>query len=329
MTEHDEFVQEIRAAPRDITPRLIYADYLEESGDPRGEFIRIQCELSELPTGDAARLPLKERELELLGKFADRWLQPLRELGAIGVSRRCFQRGLIERVTMTAESFAQNGEELCRIAPAVCGVELRRPEDRGDELRTAVVPPQLTELDLSSNQLTADDLESWISEAWWQQVTRLHLAFSNLADEGVSALTRFACPRLESLNLAANQIGPAGSESLAHWEGLVGVRTLELNFNRLGDEGVRQLADSPFAKALRTLDLSSNGIGSAGARAIAASRSLAELERLLLRANRIDAGGFLALQNATGLQTLRLLDVRSNAAAGANLRERFGDAVIV
>ena len=31
--------------PSDVFARLVYADWLEERGDPRGEFIRIQCEL--------------------------------------------------------------------------------------------------------------------------------------------------------------------------------------------------------------------------------------------------------------------------------------------
>src|SRR5262249_51734963 len=44
--EAEGFLQAILAAPEDDTPRLVYADWLEERGDPRGEFIRIQCELA-------------------------------------------------------------------------------------------------------------------------------------------------------------------------------------------------------------------------------------------------------------------------------------------
>ena len=48
MIDEASFVEEIRRSPDDITPRLIYADFLEDNGDPRGEFIRIQCQLSEM-----------------------------------------------------------------------------------------------------------------------------------------------------------------------------------------------------------------------------------------------------------------------------------------
>lgn len=42
------FIDDIVQNPEDMTPRLIYADWLEERGDPRGEFIRVQMELHRL-----------------------------------------------------------------------------------------------------------------------------------------------------------------------------------------------------------------------------------------------------------------------------------------
>lgn len=35
-----KFLDEIRASPADVAPKLIFADWLEEKGDPRGELIR-------------------------------------------------------------------------------------------------------------------------------------------------------------------------------------------------------------------------------------------------------------------------------------------------
>src|SRR5262245_31478207 len=37
------FIQALLAAPEDLTLRLVYADWLEERGDPRGEYLRCQC----------------------------------------------------------------------------------------------------------------------------------------------------------------------------------------------------------------------------------------------------------------------------------------------
>ena len=51
---HEPFLQAIAAAPHDPTPRLIYADWLEERGDARSEFIRLHARLAEQPDDDLA-----------------------------------------------------------------------------------------------------------------------------------------------------------------------------------------------------------------------------------------------------------------------------------
>jgi uncharacterized protein (TIGR02996 family) len=44
VTEEEEFLAAIRAQPRDEAHRLVYADWLEEQGDPRAEFLRLSCQ---------------------------------------------------------------------------------------------------------------------------------------------------------------------------------------------------------------------------------------------------------------------------------------------
>lgn len=70
----------------DDGPRLVYADYLEEQGDPRGEFIRVQCELAKLDESSSMTSPrgklfkesievhaLRAREAELLERHGAEW----------------------------------------------------------------------------------------------------------------------------------------------------------------------------------------------------------------------------------------------------------------
>ena len=57
----DAFLHDILAHPDDDAPRLIYADWLDEHNDPRGEFIRTQCALAQLSEEDPRRWPLKQR----------------------------------------------------------------------------------------------------------------------------------------------------------------------------------------------------------------------------------------------------------------------------
>lgn len=46
----DDFILGIEQDPADLNRRLVYADWLEEHGDPRGEFLRAQVRLIERPT---------------------------------------------------------------------------------------------------------------------------------------------------------------------------------------------------------------------------------------------------------------------------------------
>src|SRR5438874_1078127 len=56
MPLHEAFAQHIAASPDDDTPRLAYADWLDDHGDPAlGEFIRTQFALARLSSQDARR----------------------------------------------------------------------------------------------------------------------------------------------------------------------------------------------------------------------------------------------------------------------------------
>jgi uncharacterized protein (TIGR02996 family) len=74
MTEHLGFLRATFENPGDDTPRLIYADWLDERGDPRGEFIRVQCELARLPQADSRLDGLRARERALLKDHQQEWL---------------------------------------------------------------------------------------------------------------------------------------------------------------------------------------------------------------------------------------------------------------
>ena len=69
-------LNDIRANPGDDTLRLVYADWLDDHGDPaRAEFIRAGCELAGL--GEGAAASLRERTRELLDKHRKEWVSEL------------------------------------------------------------------------------------------------------------------------------------------------------------------------------------------------------------------------------------------------------------
>jgi uncharacterized protein (TIGR02996 family) len=67
MTQDEAFLQAIIENPDDESLRLVYADYLDEQCDQRGEFIRVQCALAGLAYDDPRREALDVRERELRG----------------------------------------------------------------------------------------------------------------------------------------------------------------------------------------------------------------------------------------------------------------------
>src|SRR2546423_15203209 len=78
MTDEQGLLQAILESPGDDLPRLVYADWLDENGDPdRAEFIRTQVELARMGKGDERRASLALREQALLDRHQKAWLAAL------------------------------------------------------------------------------------------------------------------------------------------------------------------------------------------------------------------------------------------------------------
>src|SRR5262249_2658905 len=113
MTHEEAFLEAIREQPDDDTPRLIYADWLEEHGQPeRAEFIRVQCEKARLPEGSPRWFELSARGVVLCDKYLPDWLGPLRGSDSWG-----FQLGFLQYLVLGASRVLQRGGELFRLAP--------------------------------------------------------------------------------------------------------------------------------------------------------------------------------------------------------------------
>ena len=107
------------AADREAdAPRLIYADWLEDQGDPRGELVRAQCELERLPETCLRHWELTRRTEELLADHQDEWMAEFVELG---VSNRFspLVRGCVERLAMPPQVFLDSGKEIFELAPTL------------------------------------------------------------------------------------------------------------------------------------------------------------------------------------------------------------------
>ncbi len=96
MNDGELLLRAILSEPAEDTPRLAYADYLEENGEgERAEFIRIQCRADrEIYFEGAHRRVWTERELELLTAHSAAWRRP----PCVSCAGKGYQLNLTRRV---------------------------------------------------------------------------------------------------------------------------------------------------------------------------------------------------------------------------------------
>src|SRR5215475_10196017 len=75
---HDDFLNAIESQPADRTLRLVYADWLDERDDPRGELIRIEEEMRTLPVFADRFWELKPRRNALRAQAGSEWCGRMR-----------------------------------------------------------------------------------------------------------------------------------------------------------------------------------------------------------------------------------------------------------
>ncbi|MBM3980407.1 MAG: TIGR02996 domain-containing protein [Planctomycetes bacterium] len=79
MSDEKALLAAIWAHPHEDTPRLMYADWLDEHGQgERAEFIRVQIEAANLPTFDPERASKAKRTRHLLAPHVEGWVEPFR-----------------------------------------------------------------------------------------------------------------------------------------------------------------------------------------------------------------------------------------------------------
>lgn len=222
MHEGPALLAAVLAHPDDDTPRLIYADWLEENGCPeRAEFIRIQIELARRPN-----LTLQARESALLAAHAERWLAPLRTPDGplFGEAHGVFRRGFVETVWMTAGRFLERAGVLFAQTPVR---ELRVTRTSLEHFIRLIGSDgllRLATLDLSDRKL-GDEAVSLLAGS--PQVRNLHvlrLRGCGFTHAGAIALVRSPfLSRLRTLDVSYNALGPAALAALRErfGEGLV------------------------------------------------------------------------------------------------------------
>ena len=129
-SEAPELYEAVLARPADDAPRLAFAAWFDERGDPRGEFIRVQIELARGADLSPERTAgLRQRESDLLGRYRRQWNGSLHRMlsqtplrGRVS-SRRAtirhwdYSRGFVETVKVSVQTLQDHYEILFRLGP--------------------------------------------------------------------------------------------------------------------------------------------------------------------------------------------------------------------
>jgi uncharacterized protein (TIGR02996 family) len=369
----EAFLQAIHTNPEDDTPRLVYADWLEEHGDSaRAEFIRVQCEKARLPRWHRRWSLLAWRERVLLARHEHVWRAELPEI--LGVEWGAFERGFVHEVRVPRPSFlSASADEICRAAPVrwatvtgydadwencepapfLFGLRLEGFSDAFVETPDVVFQSALSELkalDLSGVSMEGEHFAALARSPYLAKLETLLLDDSYMGNGNLrpfvestqlrnlmilsmkgnrggyhedarirpdDATLLAASPnltRLQSLNLAANEIDTPSLQRLLASPHLVNLRELDVSDNRLTARGMKGLAAIETPLRLHRLALSRNPIGDTGAAALAKASYCAELAELELDTCEISMKGVQALAQAPWLRRLGRLNLDHNSA---------------
>jgi uncharacterized protein (TIGR02996 family) len=337
--------------PDEDTPRLVYADWLDEQGGEanadQAEFIRTQIAEFERvrrrhhSSVGVWRFPT-ERERELIARYggfgAGQWAARLpQSLGLsyhYSVDHERFARGFPWQAQVaTVELFLQVAPALFEAAPITC---LRLGELTIATARRLAASPHLARVrqwqDIHARRTDKMLAEIGKSE-FLGNLREIDLSESEITAAGVrSLLSAPSLREVKRLTFASCRLGDVGAEVIAASLACAALEHLNLTSRPLTAAGVRALAASPLRETMRSLLLSNTALGDDAARVFAESE-WPHLQYLILHDNAItDRGAEAFLDSASWRSSGCDLGLGGNKLSGpmaAKLKEAFGERVRV
>jgi uncharacterized protein (TIGR02996 family) len=261
-TQDQVFLSDICRSPADDAPRLIYADWLQDRGDPRGEFIAVQVELARLEPDDPCRPALIERQRALLAQHEAAWRGTLPTFHLVGWGR--FARGLVaEVVTNSLSTLERRATQIFATQPIEELQLLSRRTHGGERLRDLAPlpePERWTSLGLTGHVLDM----TWLDRATaLRRLSTITISQSWATGDFLSALVRehqFGC--LVSLRFRSCRNMSRSIRTMLREPGVARLQELEVSRRPesrapdcLSEVAVAALIESPHLRDLRALNL--------------------------------------------------------------------------
>lgn len=197
----------------DYDSRLVYADWLIDRGDPRGEFIHIQCQLAS-GAHTSKKEELEAREKELIHAHGESWAAQM------GLSLRevTFCRGFVEEIRTSWDKLVKAHRTVERdLWAPVKKLKIIKfsPSDMPKICRLYGMYA-IKCLDLSSNYIGCEAAERLFSDEIVGRLSHLSLDDNNLGDAGAAFIAE-SCHlrRMEYIGIGWNNISSEGAKSIA------------------------------------------------------------------------------------------------------------------
>lgn len=235
MSDEEALLRAICAQPDEETPKLAYADHLDEQGGEeraaRAEFIRLHLRAGRMTYAHPDRIEVARR----IGLLRRRW----DEVWAGGLP-----------AGFTAAAHERRGAPYCLVAPVSAVLAA------GEDPRTAFTEQLVLTLDVSDAALGAA-----LKLSLFRRLLVLRAEARKRRGTGLArALAAGSFPRLECLSLVGQGIGDAGVRALCAATGLARLRELNVCDNGITDVGARALQESHLCAGLTRLELVGNAI---------------------------------------------------------------------
>ena len=316
MTDRDALYRAVLDHPDDDTPRLVYADYVEEHGDPEyARFIRTQIELAKVPGWDPLWIRAREQDQNLTNGYfyRERFPLPLEGLPKRPRPTIEYRRGFPwELGALNLEQFAARCDALFAAAP-IQAVNLRSDHRAPlNDLRPLTDNPhfaRLRRLTFCPSRLTADGIRRLTDSPHAAGLTDLGFSSAGVGAEVADAL--FRSPLLARVTRLRLVSGPYGGFRALDAARMAGgpcrLRSLTVESVSSIRPEMAGLFDAPLFRGLAELNLSNHRLGPDGFAALAASPAAAGLESLTLRDSAPGVPGVRSLAAAPALANLRQL----------------------
>jgi len=282
----------VEAQPDAVEPRLVYADWLAEAGDPRGELMQREARGEAVPRG-----PFLGALAPFEGTLEATWRVGFVESARVEVTRADERAGLsvtrllghllalptaraLRELTVFLPSVHEEREDVvaalaARVRPALRTLTLTTNEEEemlswtgtGDLAPLGAALPGLEALMVRAGSLALSSAEELSSS-----LTRLSIETVGMRPEILATIARAAWPRLEALTVwcGSSSYGVEVraddfAELLTRCE-LPSLRALDLSNNEVTDELAAMVLASPLLPRLESLTLSKGTLTAAGAK---------------------------------------------------------------